>query len=590
MEKFLKMVEQLLPLLTFYPRWTQVIFVLSFVLVLVSIFLFIILYPSASNKKRETSISKEEISSKQQDEGRSYSDTDMKRGQDDRSIRDIVVKDSPHTDITVIYNYPHPPNKESLRTEPASSLSLQFESVRSDVEKFFELGESAYKNGDFPEALLFYQKAVEKIKLPAIYLAISNTHLMLRNYDGVIKYTGKVFNELENAPEDQRIKLRAQAFDLRGISFLETKKLSEAEGVLKQSLELWRQLSKDNEERDIADMAGTLNNLGILAQRRGFFSEGHSYLKDALNIFDKLSKKSPKKYKNNVAMSLFNLGALEDEWHQSERLQNAIGHFEKALTIYRELSNNDPKAYKPLVALTVNRLARLFADDAQLKAFASVPLKAIGFPIHISYEEIFEKAENYYKEALSIFEELANNNPSLYEPDLSSVLNDFGIFSMDIKRYDEAATHFQRAMSIRKKLAQQDPNRFFNNLAGTITNLGKLATITDKDVDAESYYNEAKEIYEKIDPNCQGMAIVLNNLGRLRLKIGDNEEAETLLLNSFSLSLKLMKNQPWKHRPFLAIQADNLVMLYRKIGNIEKANKYEKISQDIRKGKNMVLD
>lgn len=54
MEKILKFLEQLLPLVTFYPKWVQVIFISSFTLVLVSVLLFVVLYPSASAKKNAT--------------------------------------------------------------------------------------------------------------------------------------------------------------------------------------------------------------------------------------------------------------------------------------------------------------------------------------------------------------------------------------------------------------------------------------------------------------------------------------------------------------------------------------------------------
>lgn len=51
MEKLLKYLDLLLPILPFYPRWAQTVFVLTFALVLSSMFIFIVLYPSASKMK-----------------------------------------------------------------------------------------------------------------------------------------------------------------------------------------------------------------------------------------------------------------------------------------------------------------------------------------------------------------------------------------------------------------------------------------------------------------------------------------------------------------------------------------------------------
>jgi len=52
MDKFLKTIEQVVPLLTFYPRWAQYLFTITFILVLSSIFVFVFHYSSAA-KKRE---------------------------------------------------------------------------------------------------------------------------------------------------------------------------------------------------------------------------------------------------------------------------------------------------------------------------------------------------------------------------------------------------------------------------------------------------------------------------------------------------------------------------------------------------------
>ena len=47
-----KFLEQLLPLITFYPRWAQVVFLATFALFLFSFLIFIVLYPSAINQKK----------------------------------------------------------------------------------------------------------------------------------------------------------------------------------------------------------------------------------------------------------------------------------------------------------------------------------------------------------------------------------------------------------------------------------------------------------------------------------------------------------------------------------------------------------
>lgn len=54
MEKYIKGVVELVLFLKSYPGWVQIIFVITFALFLLSIFLLVIMYPSASNKKKRT--------------------------------------------------------------------------------------------------------------------------------------------------------------------------------------------------------------------------------------------------------------------------------------------------------------------------------------------------------------------------------------------------------------------------------------------------------------------------------------------------------------------------------------------------------
>lgn len=53
MQKLLKLIEQIVPLLAFYPHWAQFVFFVTFALLLFSIFLFVVLYPSAATKRNQ---------------------------------------------------------------------------------------------------------------------------------------------------------------------------------------------------------------------------------------------------------------------------------------------------------------------------------------------------------------------------------------------------------------------------------------------------------------------------------------------------------------------------------------------------------
>jgi len=55
-EKLAKLLERLLPLLPFYPKWAQIIFTVTLALVLVSIFMLLVLYPLASRIRGRTQL------------------------------------------------------------------------------------------------------------------------------------------------------------------------------------------------------------------------------------------------------------------------------------------------------------------------------------------------------------------------------------------------------------------------------------------------------------------------------------------------------------------------------------------------------
>lgn len=57
MDKFFKIIEQLIPLLVYYPTWSKLLFTVTLFFILSSIFVFLILYPTASTRKVSSEIS-----------------------------------------------------------------------------------------------------------------------------------------------------------------------------------------------------------------------------------------------------------------------------------------------------------------------------------------------------------------------------------------------------------------------------------------------------------------------------------------------------------------------------------------------------
>ena len=124
---------------------------------------------------------------------------------------------------------------------------------------------------------------------------------------------------------------------------------------------------------------------------------------------------------------------------QQNQKQKAIDYFEKALA----LAKSDE-----LIAAFCNNLGGAF------KAMNNMP-----------------DSERYYLQSYGIYERLTQNSPQQFEPDLASLLNNFGVFYKDSDKLDKALALYYRALSLREKALLNgqmyyatEYNRVLNNL------------------------------------------------------------------------------------------------------------------------------
>ena len=140
----------------------------------------------------------------------------------------------------------------------------------------------------------------------------------------------------------------------------------------------------------------------------------------------------------------------------------------------------------------------------------------------------FEEAEGAFREALEIYRRLAKQQPQVYEPYLTTTLNNLGVVLSDLRRFEEAEKAFREALGIRRRLAEQKPQVYEPDLARTLNNLGVVLSYLRRFEEAEGAYREAQKIYQRHDVPDQ-RAMLLSNLGRLQMEKERWEEAaETL--------------------------------------------------------------
>jgi CHAT domain-containing protein/Tfp pilus assembly protein PilF len=129
------------------------------------------------------------------------------------------------------------------------------------------------------------------------------------------------------------------------------------------------------------------------------------------------------------------------------------------------------------------------------------------------------RAEQYYQQALAIYEKLAPNSL-----EVARTLNNLGNVARDRGDLARAEQLYQQALAIYEKLA---PNSL--EVATTLNNLGNVAANRGDLARAEQYYQQALAIREKLAPNSLQVATTLQNLANLARQQKNYPQAQQYL-------------------------------------------------------------
>ena len=105
----------------------------------------------------------------------------------------------------------------------------------------------------------------------------------------------------------------------------------------------------------------------------------------------------------------------------------------------------------------------------------------------------YRTAETLYTEALTLFRQLAKDNPAVYLPTVATTLNNLGLLvSDDSQRRKEAETLYTEALTLLRQLAKDNPAVYLPTVALMLNNLGSLvAADSQRRKEAETLYTEA---------------------------------------------------------------------------------------------------
>ena len=180
-------------------------------------------------------------------------------------------------------------------------------------------------------------------------------------------------------------------------------------------------------------------------------------------------------------------------------------------------------------------------------------------------------AEIQYREALKLYRELAQENPSVYGPDVAGTCNNLAIFlKASSAGRKEAEALYREALERYRELSKENPFVYGSYVAGTCNNLAIFLKASSEDrEEAEALYREALKLRRELSKENPSMyspnvAATCNNLAAL---LGESsagrEEAENLYREALERYRELAEENPSVYSPNVATTCNNLAIFLR---------------------------
>jgi len=250
--------------------------------------------------------------------------------------------------------------------------------------------------------------------------------------------------------------------------------------------------------------------------------------------------------------SSFTKGSFDSDLKRLQESLNTAQEEGLKIPIYKEIIEICFPHHLDMVqsySSELNTLAeQLNNDDAS--AYAKLYLGEYSFA-----NDDFENAKEFYKSALSIYEDLENTNQLIH------INHYLGLTNQYLNNYDEALLHYQDAVRLSELIGSDD------NAARSFQCIGTLYTDLQKYTLAQDYYDKALEIY-KTSNNEEKIAAIYQNIGVLHYNWGDFVESLNYYKNSLRVYEKLNDK---KH---IAVSLSNIGLVYEESKNFEMALDY----------------
>ncbi len=312
-------------------------------------------------------------------------------------------------------------------------------------------------------------------------------------------------------------------------------------------------------------------------------AEGANNILDLREILDDvehaeaLAQQADKKLEQHVQELLLRIEILKTQVQKTSRFEEIQEIFEKAVSVEEDKNLKKIAMREYLVYLHDQNdytcaipLAKRYLKYAELDGDKSRIIGAVIIlgDLHADANRMKLAKQELLREN-KIYERLAAENPSAYQPDLARACNNLGVLYADTNRMDKAEQEYLRAKEIYEQLAVENTSAYLPNLAMSCNNLGNLYYKNNRMDKAEQEHLRAKEIREQLaaeNPSAYqpDLAMSCNNLGALYQDTNCMDKAEREYLRANEIYEQLAAENTSAYLPNLASTCNNLGALYYK--------------------------
>ncbi len=407
---------------------------------------------------------------------------------------------------------------------PEMSDEVKKDFARDRFKKNVGLGVGGFKNGDWPSAINYFEKALllseylpDNKLVPALYQKLAESAFNMKDFQKAIDYEKRLIPIAEKNEDTQEM-ARIERF--LGISASLMEEYPTAVGHLKKALELF-----DTGE-SLQEMAESYSQLGLVEENALNYQE-------ALSAFQKSeSLHSQLKSEVDRAMELRRIGRIY--YLRLNQYSEAENYFTQAHDIF-STQNEPEKTAETLLELgLVNEKRGDFGKALEFYKKGEAVAKANDFKKTLSratlyqanshwYQANYQKAFQFQKHAL----EIAKEENDLHQETL--IYNTLGLIYWTLNDSQRALDNLNTSLELAKKVPS------LTEVASAYNNIGLVHRKEKRYEESLTFFNKALE-YDLKSKSKWGQGYTHRNMGMSYLRLGNLDLANKHIELAIGLS------------------------------------------------------